>query len=149
MTNQLKLTPDVCDNILQMMRSSDKDNLTIAAETIRHIDVVENLPYLLVMYKESTTEVRSTVFMETIQDKLKAVCKHVNFDDPITYNAIFSEIIYHNVSTTAMEYFLNKFAVNIKRQMMEWGFSFLSQFDIKLIPITNATRASGISSKNQ
>ena len=148
MTNQLELTPDVCDNMLQMMRSSDKDNLTIAAETIRHIDVVENLPYLLVMYKESTTEVRSTVFMETIQDKLKAVCKHVNFDDPITYNAIFSEIIYHNVSTTAMEYFLDKFAVNIKRQMREWGFSFLSQFNIKLIPITNATKASGISSKD-
>jgi hypothetical protein len=149
MINQLELTPDVCDNMLQMMRSSDKDNLTIAAETIRHIDVVENLPYLLVMYKESTTEVRSTVFMETIENKLKLTCRHVNFDEPVTYNSIFNEIMYHNVSTTAMEYFLNKFSVNIKRQMMEWGFSFLSQFDIKLIPITNATRASGISSKNQ
>ena len=61
MTNELELTPEYCDNILRMMQSSDKDNLTVAAEIIRNVDVISNLPYLLIMFKESTSEVRGLV----------------------------------------------------------------------------------------
>lgn len=135
MTNQLELTPDICNNMLDMMRSSDKDNLTIAAETIRHIDVVKNLPYLLIMYKESTAEVRSTVFMETIEGKLKLICRHVNFDEPVTYTTIFNEIVYHNVSGQALDYFLDMFSVTLKVKMIDWGFSFLKNYNVKLTPI--------------
>ncbi|NDC95413.1 hypothetical protein EB077_08925 [bacterium] len=60
--NKLELTPEVCDNILQMLKSNDKTNLTVVQETIRHINVTENLPYLLIMFKESTVENRKTVF---------------------------------------------------------------------------------------
>lgn len=135
MTNELELTPDICNNLLYMMRSSDKDNLTIAAETIRHIDVVKNLPYLLIMYKESTAEVRSTVFMETIESKLKLVCRHVNFDSPVTYTTIFNELIYHNVSDVAFNYFLDIFSVTLKQKMVDWGFSFLKHYNVILTPI--------------
>lgn len=135
MTNELELTPDICNNLLYMMRSSDKDNLTIAAETIRHIDVVKNLPYLLIMYKESTAEVRSTVFMETIESKLKLVCRHVDFDAPVTYTTIFNELIYHNVSDVAFNYFLDIFSVTLKQKMVDWGFSFLKHYNVILTPI--------------
>lgn len=135
MTNELELTPDICNNLLYMMRSSDKDNLTIAAETIRHIDVVKNLPYLLIMYKESTAEVRSTVFMETIESKLKLVCRHVDFDAPVTYTTIFNELIYHNVSDVAFNYFLDIFSVTLKQKMIDWGFSFLKHYNVILTPI--------------
>lgn len=135
MTNELELTPDICNNLLYMMRSSDKDNLTIAAETIRHIDVVKNLPYLLIMYKESTAEVRSTVFMETIESKLKLICRHVDFDAPVTYTTIFNELIYHNVSDVAFNYFLDIFSVTLKQKMVDWGFSFLKHYNVILTPI--------------
>jgi hypothetical protein len=147
MTNELKLTPEICDNILKMMQSSDKDNLTVAAETIRHIDVVKNLPYLLIMYKEANTECRQTAFMETVLNQLVLICKHVDFETVVTYNALYNEIVYHNVSDEAMEYFLDKFSVSIKRNMMEWGFSFLSDFNLKLIPIKN--ESSRFTSKDQ
>jgi len=148
MTNQLELTSEICDNMLKMMQSSDKDNLTVAAETIRHIDVTENLPYLLILFKESSAEIRAAVFTETMmEDKLRLICKHTDFDAPITYNAIYNEIVYHNVSDEAMEYFLDKFSVSIKRNMMEWGFSFLTNFNLKLIPIKN--ESSRFTSKDQ
>ncbi len=137
MTNELKLTPEICDNILKMMQSSDRDNLTIATETIRHIDVVQNLPYLLIMYKEANTECRQTVFMETIVNQLTLICRHIDFNSNVTYTSLYNEIVYHNVSGEAIDYFLDKFSVSIKRNMMEWGFSFLSDFNLKLIPIKN------------
>jgi hypothetical protein len=148
MTNQLELTSEICDNMLKMMQSSDKDNLTVAAETIRHIDVTENLPYLLILFKESSAEIRTAVFTETMmEDKLKLICKHIDFDAPVTYNAIYNEIKHHNVLQEALEYFLNKFSISIKRNMMEWGFSFLSDFNLKLIPIKN--ESSRFTSKDQ
>lgn len=147
MTNELELTPEYCDNILRMIQSSDKDNLTVAAEIIRNIDVISNLPYLLIMFKESTSEVRGLVFMETIEDKLRSLCKHIDFDVAVSYNAIYNEIKNHKVSEEALNYFLDKFAVSIKRNMMEWGFSFLSDFNLKLIPIKN--ESSRFTSKDQ
>lgn len=137
MTNQLELTPEVCDNLLMIMSSSDKDNLTVAAEMIRYIDVEANLPYLLVLYKESTSEIRATVFMETIAEKLQSCCEVVNSESPISYNAIYQELKAHKVSSIAMEYFLDKFSKTISDSMVNWGFSFLSDFTIKLIPIKN------------
>lgn len=139
MTNQLTLTPEVCDNILKMIQSSDKDNLTVAVETLRYIDVHENLPYLLIMYKESSKELRSALFMETIFDKMKNNCHHIPFDDSsiVTYNMIYTELKAHTVPKEALEYFLEKFAASIKKNMVEWGFSFLNDFNLKLISIKN------------
>jgi hypothetical protein len=147
MTNELKLTPEICDNILKMMQSSDKDNLTVAAETIRHINVAENLPYLLIMYKEANSECRQTAFMDTVLKQLILICKHVDFESVVSYNELYNEIVYHNVPTEAMEYFLDKFSVTIKSNMMQWGFSFLSDFNLKLIPIKN--ESSGFTSSDQ
>lgn len=154
MTNQLELTPEYCNNLLKMMQSSDKDNLTVAAEMIKYIDVASNLPYLLILYKESTVEVRNTVFMEEVYRKLKSICRHVDFDVPVTYTAIFNEIIYHNVSNEALDYFLDIFSVTLKQKMMEWGFSFLKDYNIKLFKdysvklISNNNESSGFSSKD-
>jgi hypothetical protein len=60
--NNLILNAETCDNILQMLKSNDKSNLTVVEETIRNIDVGANLPYLLIMFKESSVENRKSVF---------------------------------------------------------------------------------------
>ncbi len=89
------------------------------------------------MYKEANTECRQTVFMETIVNQLTLICRHIDFNSNVTYTSLYNEIVYHNVSGEAIDYFLDKFSVSIKRNMMEWGFSFLSDFNLKLIPIKN------------
>lgn len=137
MTNQLELTPDICDNLLMIMQSNDKDNLIVAAEMIRYIDVESNLPYLLILYKESSSEIRTSVFMETIAEKLQTQCKIIKKDTVVSYNSLYQELKAHKVSPIAMEYFLEKFSKTISDSMVNWGFSFLSDFKIKLIPIKN------------
>lgn len=137
MTNQLELTPEVCDNLLMIMQSSDKDNLTVASEMLRYIDVEANLPYLLILYKEAGHEIRNTVFIESVGDKIRQFCKVINMDTPVTYTVLYNEIKMHKVSPEAMNYFLDKFSKTIRHTMMEWGFSFLSDFNLKLIPIKN------------
>jgi hypothetical protein len=137
-SNSLKLTPEVCDNILQMMKSNDKSNLIVAEETIRNINVAENLPYLLIMYKESSQDIRKTVFIDTIKNKLNDHCKALKFQDStkgVTYNNLYQEIKNNSgINPEAMDYFLNKFSESLSDVMISWGFTFMEDFKLKLIP---------------
>lgn len=137
-SNDLELTPEVCNNILQMIKSNDQSNLVVVEETIKNIDVAKNLPYLLIMFKESNIEVRKTVFMNTIKDKLNQCCKTVKIEDnprALTYNALYTEIKSHkDVSPESMNYFLDRFSDSLSDVMISWGFTFMEDFKLKLTP---------------
>ncbi len=137
-SNQLELTPEVCDNILQMLKSNDKTNLTVVEETVRHINVTENLPYLLIMFKESSIENRKTVFLNIIKEQLNANCISITLSDnpkDLTYNKLYQEVRAHsNIKPEAMVYFLEKFANSLTNVMISWGFAFMKDFQLKLIP---------------
>lgn len=137
-SNQLELNAEVCDNILQMLKSNDKTNLTVVEETIRNINVTENLPYLLIMFKESSVENRKTVFLKIIKEKLNASCIHITLSDnpkDLTYNKLYQEIKAHqNIKPDAMKYFLEKFGSSLGHVMISWGFTFMEDFNLKLIP---------------
>lgn len=141
MEETLKLTPETCENILKIMSSNDQSNLTIAVETIRNINVVENLPYLLIMYKHSTAANRKTVFLDTILEKLQTTCKTLHFKDnaqSLTYNNLYNELKTHtNVHPQAMDYFIDKFSESLSDVMISWGFSFMEDFKLKLTPRKN------------
>jgi hypothetical protein len=129
------LNPETCMNLLSILQSKDTSNLDVAEETIRYIDVEANLPYLLIMFKESNVEVRGTVFIKTIKDKLNKVCKVINIEDAnhsITYDEMFSEIIKHKVDDTAMTFFLERFVERVKVAMVTWGFTFLEHCNLKV-----------------
>jgi hypothetical protein len=136
--NNLILNAETCDNILQMLKSNDKSNLTVVEETIRNIDVGANLPYLLIMFKESSVENRKTVFLNIIKEQLNAKCIHLKLSDnpkDLTYNRLYTEVKAHeNIKPEAMEYFLERFASSLGSVMVSWGFAFMEDFDLKLIP---------------
>lgn len=137
-SNNLELTSEVCDNILQMLKSNDKTNLTVVEETIRNIDVAANLPYLLIMFKESSVENRKTVFLNIIREKLNEHCIDLTLSDnpkDLTYNRLYTEVKAHeNIKPEAMQYFLERFASSLGSVMVSWGFTFMEDFDLKLIP---------------
>lgn len=141
MEETLKLTPETCDNILKIMASNDQSNLVVATETIRNINVVENLPYLLIMYKQSSVNNRKTVFLDTIKDKIQSTCKTITFTDNVkdlTYNKLYYELKAHKeVSPEAMNYFIDKFSDSLSEVMISWGFSFMEDFKLKLTPRNN------------
>ena len=141
MEETLKLTPETCDNILKIMTSNDQSNLVIATETIRNINVVENLPYLLIMYKQSSVTNRQTVFLDTIKDKIQGTCKTLTFTDKVkdlTYNKLYYELKAHkDIDPEAMDYFLDKFSDSLSEVMISWGFSFMEDFKLKLTPRKN------------
>jgi hypothetical protein len=129
------LNPETGMNLLSILQSNDTSNLDVAEETIRYIDVEANLPYLLIMFKESSVEVRDTVFIKTIKDQLNKACKVINIEDAnysITYDQMFAEVIKHNVDAEAMQFFLDRFGERVKVAMITWGFSFLDHCDMKL-----------------
>jgi len=135
-SNDLKLNRDTCKEIIKMVSSTDVSNFTVAEEIIRNIDVEKNLPYLLMMYKEATPSVRTSLFLNTIKDKLNNCCKTMEISESssITYNMIYEELKAHNVDEEPMEYFLERFAESIALNLEKWGFSFLRDYKIKLIP---------------
>jgi len=134
-TNELELNRDTCKEIIKMVSSTDVSNFTVAEEIIRNINVEKNLPYLLMMYKEATPAVRTSLFLNTIKDNINSCCKTMVIADTssITYNMIYEEIKAHNVDEEAMDYFLERFAESIALNLEKWGFSFLKDYKIKLI----------------
>lgn len=122
------LNPETCRNLMNILRSTDTTNLDVAEETIRYIDVEANLPYLLLMFKVSNVQIRDTVFMNTIKDKLNKVCKKITFENAnqsVTYDQMYEELIKHKVDPVAMRFFLDIFGEEVVKVMQTWGFSFL------------------------
>ena len=135
-TTPFILNSETCLNLINILKSNDTSNLDVAEETIRHIDVENNLPYLLIMFKESNIQVRDTVFIKTIKEKLNSICKIITFDEAnqsITYDQMFEEIQKHKVDAEAMQFFLDRFSIAISAVMQTWGFSFLSMCDLKIV----------------
>jgi hypothetical protein len=109
--------------------------LDVAEETIRYIDVEANLPYLLIMFKESNIQIRDTVFIKTIKEKLNGSCKMINFEEAnqiLTYDQMFEELQKHRVDPEALQFFLDRFAEQITVVMQTWGFTFLKNCKMKL-----------------
>jgi hypothetical protein len=121
-----------------MLKSNDKTNLTVVEETIRNINVLENLPYLLIMFKESSIENRKTVFLEIIKDKLNMYCNTIKIGDnpkELTYNKLYYEIKTHkSINDEAMAYFLERLSSSLESTLTIWGFSFMEDINLKLIP---------------
>ena len=129
------LNPETCLNLISILKSNDSSNLDVAEETIRYIDVEKNLPYLLIMFKESTVQIRDTVFIKTIKEKLNHCCKLITIDQAdqsLTYDQMFEEILQHNVDSEAMQFFLDRFAERISVTMTTWGFTFLRNCKMKI-----------------
>lgn len=134
-TEKFVLNNETCLNLISILKSNDVSNLDVAEETIRYIDVEQNLPYLLIMFKESGITVRETVFIKTINDQLNSVCKVIKFDNAnqsITYDEMFQEIMKHKPSPESIQFFLDRYAFMMKDVLKGWGFSFLDFCDMKL-----------------
>lgn len=134
-TEKFVLNNETCLNLISILKSNDVSNLDVAEETIRYIDVEQNLPYLLIMFKESGITVRETVFIKTIKDQLNSICKVIKFDNAnqsITYDEMFQEIMKHKPSPESIQFFLDRYAFMMKDVLKGWGFSFLDFCDMKL-----------------
>lgn len=142
MTNDLVLNSETCSNIINMMNSPDKENWTVVEELLNHIDVETNLPYVLMIYKEARTELRRAIFSDKTITKLVQLCSTFNFDgsQQVTYQKIYDEIKNKNVSQESMDYFLQRFAESLKEAMTNWGYSFMKDFSLKLIPKDESSR---------
>lgn len=134
MTNDLVLNTETCNNLLNMIYSPDKENWTVVEQLLNHIDIESNLPYILMLYKESTAELRKEIFTDNVIKRLEAVCNFCTFQNrtQITYQAIYDEIKSKQVSKESMEFFIDKFSISLRNAMMNWGYSFLSDFEMKL-----------------
>lgn len=142
MTNELVLNSETCDNIIKMLNSSDKENWTVVEQLLAHIDIETNLPYILLLYKESRSEVRKAIFSTNIISNIRLVCKSFseNANQQITYQDIYTEIKSKNVSEESLNFFLEKFSTSLKFAMTNWGYSFMEDFELKLIPKNEQSR---------
>ena len=136
MTNGLVLNSETCDNIIKMMNSPDKENWTVVQELLNHIEIEPNLPYILILYKEAKGEIRKILFSDEMATRLINTCTTFSFfnKQQITYQQIYDEIKTKKVSEESLEYFLNIFALSLGKSLINWGYSFMEDFDIKLIP---------------
>jgi len=134
MTNTFLFDNESCENIFNMLNSSDLSNETVVEEILNHIDVEKNLIYLLIIYKECTYEQRKRIFDYSV---IKQITRFIDFkapDENISNDAIYKAIRHNkNVSPESLDFFIERLSKSLRKNLIQWGFSFLEDFEIKLI----------------
>ncbi len=81
MTSNLKITEAEYINILSMVNSSDRSNLSVVQSILENMDIDTNIVYVLMLYKEINNDQRSVLFTDQISAVVNkyAVIKDGNF----------------------------------------------------------------------
>lgn len=127
MENNEKLDWQYFDNVLKMLESSDKDNTEVVLTIIENIDIEKNLPFILLLFKESSRQQKYAIFKSKIP-KLKTYIPDVNH--VFTYYEIFKQLS-DDQNTEAVDYFMSRMANHIEYQLDDWGLHFREKYKIK------------------
>ncbi len=145
------LSDSTYERVLGMITSPDKESVYVGVSIIETVDLEENLPYILLLAKDCSKSncnndpfkidvlapdnqdvVRNTSFSPSI---MKYVNECANDKGHLNFNSMYN-VIKKNPKTSpaAMQFFLDKFSASLQEHLLTWGFDFVQEMDLKLIP---------------
>ena len=145
------LSDSTYERVLGMITSPDKENVYVGVSIIEAVDLEENLPYILLLAKDCSRSnchhdpFKFDVIAPDDQDVLRptsfspSIMKHVNDcaneKGHLNFNNMYN-VIKKNAKTSpaAMQFFLDKFSASLQDHLLTWGFDFVKEMDLKLIP---------------
>lgn len=149
MTEKLKLEIGTFDNILGMLNSPDKENLTVAMECIENVDFKENLTYIVMLKKISnvTSDIWKTHAPETYKNLERVGATP---EKPSTYKDILQIITKYKVPDADIQFYCDKFGSHLKSEIKKMGYDLVDEVVITLQlksktnePITIGTASEG------
>lgn len=107
---KVKLTTETFDSVMQMLKSSDKENVVLGLTCIEELDITTGLVYLLLIKK--LANVTSELWKEYCPKKVAYMNSMTNtFNTVLTYKKILELLVERKVPTTDIQFFMDKFAL--------------------------------------
>jgi hypothetical protein len=106
-------------NLLNMLKSTDKENHVVALQALQNVDVDKYIGELLVMYKYSG--IQKSDWSEAgkkVHDKLKKIAGDGNLTSPRTLSLITE----HKGSKTSVELFMEYFVRDMTSMLEQIGY---------------------------
>lgn len=133
MTSNLKITEAEYINMLNMVNSSDKSNLSVVQSILENMDIDTNIVYILMLYKEINNDQRSALFTDQISAEVN---KHTVIKDGNFKNVDWATII--EIAQTKKDdplqegFAISRFSNEIETQLKDAGFTFMDKYKISL-----------------
>jgi hypothetical protein len=115
-------------NLLNMLKSTDKENHVVALQALQNVDVDKYIGELLVMYKYSGIQKSNwSEAGKKVYDKLKKITGEGNLTSPRTLSLITE----HKGSKTSIELFMEYFVRDMTSMLEQIGYP-TSSFEINI-----------------
>ncbi len=134
-------------NIRELLKSKDKDSVAMGFMILENADFEKSLPFILMMLRDiyETSFVKETFvrdqlnkyapkLLETLFEYFKSTT--IDSVTKISYNFINSIVLSRN-SKKELEFFYNVMGEKFASILKTYGFDYMDQFEIKIIPKTN------------
>jgi hypothetical protein len=128
---KLALNRDTYNSVLDMLNSSDKENVVVGLSIIEETDRKKGMACILMLKK------RAVATTESWKEHAPATCKWLKTlgadpDQVITFKGILEIISKKQTEPSQMQFFLEEFGVHILGQIRQMGYGFIDDLEIKI-----------------
>jgi hypothetical protein len=143
----IKIDYENYKNVRELLKSKDKDSVALGFMILENANFSKSLPFILMMLrdiyetsfvKETFVRDQLTIHAPKLMENLFEYFKSTNIDSvtKISYNFINSVVLSRN-SKEELEFFYNVMGEKFASILKAYGFNYMDQFEIKIIPKTN------------
>lgn len=127
----VQLNEHTHDSVVEMMNSVDTENKVVALSCIENVDFNGNLVYILLLKRQGkATAAEWTEHAPKATGMLKAL--GVNMEEPVTWKDILDVLIKQKASPDHMQFYLDRYAVNLYTSIKGLGYEFIDRLEITL-----------------
>jgi len=132
MENTVLFTEQGYNNLLLMVKSSDKENHVIVRSILEGADMSKAIVYALLLYKEMDRSLRDDIFSDEVVEAMKpyVVIKESSFKNIDWANIIEIAIANKEACPEGEGVVVGRFAKEIEHQLVESGFEFMKNYNL-------------------
>lgn len=116
-------------NILNMLRSPDKENAIIAFESLKNVDIKKYIGELILLYKFGKQT--NDIWEANCPKCFTAICKEIDINKTLSTGECLSAMTFNKVSMHSIELFMELFTENMVGFLGQMGYP-IDKFDIIL-----------------
>lgn len=114
-----------------LLNSADKENAVVALTILNNANFRESLPYILLLFKSQDEASRATWLNNAPDLKKKLEGVGINSNSNLSYKAIV-DLVKDKCPMEGVQFTIDKFSLVLKKYLVEWGFDFVKDMDLKL-----------------
>lgn len=128
---QVVLSKDTHDNIMDMMKSVDTENRVVALNCLENVDFNTNVTYILLLRMQGgATAGEWLEHAPNVSKMLKGL--GINSDASLTWKQILGVLIKRNVPSEDIQFYLDRFATHLSTSIKGLGYDFIDTVEIKV-----------------